>query len=432
MVGAITLGRKSLWFDEAFDAVRIKGTWGSLVHLVGATEMSQGVYLIGLKPWAELTSFSEVWLRLPSVVAAALAAAFLVPLGTRLFDRTTGVVAGVLLATNEFLVRWSQQARTYALVTLAVVVVSILFVRALDDPRRRNWLLYAVAAAFAVYCHFYAGFVIVAHLASLPLAPHRPPLRRVVEAAVTFLVLMGPVATFTMTASRTQLSFIPVPSFDLVQEVVTQTTGRNAALALAAGAGLVMLAYRAGAGAATDRWLLTLVGGWAALPIALGLLVSTAHPILLSRYAIVIAPALALAGAVAIAALAQARRELAVGALALLIAISGYRIVEWYRSVPEDWRGAVAFIAGERGPSDAVVVTPSWALAAYRYYDPITAVEESAAGRRAFVVVRTGSTHGTADDSEVANAVVDLTGMTLVREHRFGRRVRVFEYEPSG
>ena len=35
----------------------------------------------------------------------------------------------------QLLVAWSQQARTYALVTFAVVLASLLFVRALDDPQ---------------------------------------------------------------------------------------------------------------------------------------------------------------------------------------------------------------------------------------------------------------------------------------------------------
>ena len=170
-LGAATLGRKSLWYDEAFDAVHVRNSWEHLGRLIRHTEMSQGAYLVGLKIWAAATPDSEVWLRAPSVVAAALAAALLVPLGTRLFDRTTGTLAGVFLATNAFVVQHAQEVRTYALVILAVVVASLAFVNALDDPRRRNWLLYAVAAALAVYCHFYAGFVIVAHIASLPFAP---------------------------------------------------------------------------------------------------------------------------------------------------------------------------------------------------------------------------------------------------------------------
>ena len=246
VLGLITLDRKSLWYDEAFNGEHIKSSWHDLVLLVSHTEMSQGAYLVLLKAWATVTVNNTLWLRLPSVAAAALAAALLVPLGTRLFDRTTGAAAGVLLATNELLLRWSQQARTYALVTLAVVVATFLFVRALDDPRRRNWLLYAVVAAFAVYCHFWAGFVIVAHFASVPFAPKRPPRRRVVEAAVVFLVLIGPALFFTVHAARSQLEWIPDPSIHVLRNLVTVTSGHNLALVVATIGGLAVLVYQAG------------------------------------------------------------------------------------------------------------------------------------------------------------------------------------------
>ena len=136
-----------------------RGSWHHIVGLIKHTEMSQSAYLVLLKPWGALTATDELWLRLPSVVVAALAAALLVVLGTRLFDRTTGIVAGVFLATNELVLQWSQEVRAYALVTFAVVLATLLFVRALDHPSRLNWLLYALVAAFAVYCHFWAGFV---------------------------------------------------------------------------------------------------------------------------------------------------------------------------------------------------------------------------------------------------------------------------------
>ena len=137
VLGAITLGDKALWFDEAFNARHVEDSWRNLALVIRSTEMSQGAYMAGLKLWTTVAPDSETWLRLPSVAFAALAAALLVPLGTRLFDGPTGIIAGVLLATNAFLVRHAQEARTYALVTLAVVVASLLFVRALDDPRRQ-------------------------------------------------------------------------------------------------------------------------------------------------------------------------------------------------------------------------------------------------------------------------------------------------------
>ena len=341
VLGLITLDRKSLWYDEAFNGEHIKTSWHDLVLLVSHTEMSQGAYLVLLKAWATVTVNNTLWLRLPSVAAAALAAALLVPLGTRLFDRTTAIAAGVLLATNELLVRWSQQARTYALVTLAVVVATILFVRALDDPRRRNWLLYAVAAAFAVYCHFWAGFVIVAALreravrseATAPASRGRGR-RRVPRPDRPGPLLHGARrAEPTRVDPRSVDRRTPQPRHG-DERPQPRAGGRNHRRP--GGARLPGVGRRANE---NGYWRLALVGGWIFLPIVLALIVSEVRqPVVVSRYAIVLTPALALASALLLTTLARGRLLVVGAALVLIVAIPGPRIVDWYQSQPEDWR----------------------------------------------------------------------------------------------
>jgi mannosyltransferase len=428
VLGAITLSHKSLWYDEAYNGVKVAGSWHGVFTAIGKTEMSQSAYLVLLKPWVAITTNNEVWLRLPSVIAAALAAALLVPLGARLFDRTTGIVAGILLATNELLVAWSQQARAYALVTFAVVLASLLFVRALDDPRRRNWLLYAVAAAFAVYCHFWAGFVIVAHFTSMPFAPRRPLLRRVVEATVVFLALIAGAVYFTATAQRVQLGWIGVPSMDLLRSVVTLTSGHNVGLQLIALGGLVVLVFQTGAGTPAAAWRTALVGGWIALPIVLAFLVSEYQPILVPRYAIVITPALALAGAVLLATVARMQREVAAVALVVVVGLSAWQLSEWYRRTIEDWRSAVAYVDREKAPGDTVVVAPKWATDAFHYYDPVTRTDNSRPTGRTFVLLRIGRNDG--DGSDNVYGVLGPTQLELTRQQRFGERLWVQVLDP--
>jgi len=420
-LGAVMLGHKSLWFDEAFDAQAVRGTWSAIVHLVRATEMSQGAYLVALKSWSALAGTGEVALRVPSVAAAALAAALLVPLGSRIFDLHTGVIAGVLLALNAFVVQWAQQARAYAAVTLAVVAATLLFVRALDDGRRLSWALYAVVAALSVYLHFYAGFVLVAHAASLPFVSRRPPARTLlaVAAAVTLLVL--PALYFTATAGRSQLGWIAPVTVDRVWNVTVNSTGRNVVLGVAAMTGLAVLAFRIGAGSRPDRWRAMLVGGWAAFPIALGVVTSFVQPIVVPRYAIVITPALALLAAHSITTLAAARPSAAIALLAAIVVVAGVRITQWYAKTPEDWRGAVAYVQAHRTPADAIAVTPAWAVPAFRYYDADSALGTTSRSGRTFVVVRTGKGHERVSGAE---GVIG-TGLRLLEQHPFGRAVTV-------
>jgi mannosyltransferase len=427
VLGLVTLGHRSLWFDETYDGVKTREAWPHVLHAIGATEMSQAAYLVGLKLWAAVTPGTDVWLRVPSVAAAAIATTLLVLLGARLWDRTTGILAGVLLAANALLVSWSQQARTYALVTCVVVLATLLFVRALDVPTRRNWLLYAVAAAAAVYCHFYAGFVVIAHLASLPLASARPPRRRVLETAGTFVALISVALYFTATAGRAQLGWIPPVSVAGVREFLDAVSGRNPLVWLAVLGGLAVLAAGARARRPGASWRLALVGGWIVLPVLLGVLVSLHQRIFVTRYGIVITPALALTGGVLIAWLARARREAAALALAAVVVVSLLQIGRWYRGQPENWRAAVAYLDRERRPGDTVVVLPTWAADGVLYYDPSIPLATTTQGGRTLVVVRERNADGLPQD---VAAVPGTRGLVREDVAHFGSRVHVITLTP--
>ena len=373
VLGVVTLGSKSLWFDEAFDAELVKRPWSSTFSGIVHAEMSQALYLVLLKAWAEVTPTSEVWIRLPSVVFAALAAALLVPVGARLFDLPTGALAGVLLATNEMIVSWSQQSRTYTLTTLAVVGSTLLFLHALDAPTRGRWLVYGVGLCrLPCTATFYAGFVVVAQFAAIPFAPRRPPRRRVIEAGGLVVVASIGAVTFSATASRSQYGWFGRPSIQVMHHVLDATIGHNDLFAVAVVFGLVLLTYRATAIGGRATFQLALVGGLIVLPIVLARLASLNHPIIQERYMIVICPGLALAAAAFGIAVLRAPRPIAAAGIVGLVAIvvvSATQIGDWYRSTPEDWRGAVAYVHRVEKPGDSVYVAPMLAIDAFRYYD---------------------------------------------------------------
>ena len=72
--------------------------------------------------WRELFGSGKIALRSLTVLLGSLAVPVMVLLGTRLFGRPAGLVAGLLLALSPFLVHYEQTARSYALVVLLVVL----------------------------------------------------------------------------------------------------------------------------------------------------------------------------------------------------------------------------------------------------------------------------------------------------------------------
>ena len=197
VLGLITLGRRSLWIDEAID-INLRGlSWSDYIQIAFHREGSQVLYLLFLKPWLDMTSTSEWVARLPSVAFAAAAAGLLVALGIRLFrSRMVGLGAGLLLATNAFVVSWSQQVRTYALAMLVAVVVTYLFVLALESGSWRRWLLYGAVAGASVYAHFFVGLVLASHVPAVATVRNRATVRRWAAAAGIGFVIALPAFNF--------------------------------------------------------------------------------------------------------------------------------------------------------------------------------------------------------------------------------------------
>lgn len=427
LLGAIMLGDKSLWFDEAFNADAVDRPWRTVLHMIRTTEPSQAVYLVILKPWAGLVGADDdVLLRLPSVVFAAAASALLVVVGRELFDRWTGLIAGLLLATNAFVVGWSQQARTYSLALLAVVVTALLYLRARRSGSLEWWLAYGVGGAASVWCHFYAGLTLVAHVAAFAADQERPPWRRLAAAWCVIGLGLTPMVLYVVSGTRESVGWIPNPSLDVVWSSFHESAGENLLLLLAAALGVVALAR--GRAPTPSRWKTALLAAWVIVPVAVGVGAAVIRPFLVPRYAIVIAPALALLAAVAVRA--PQHRLLRVGALTALLAVAAVQVGSWYARTPEDWRGTAAYARAAAGRGAAIAVLPPSAKLPFRRYGADLRLESEPHGAELVVVVLRGIMDPGPPD-QVAREFVGGPPYVLQEERTFGERILVQRWGSS-
>ncbi len=382
-LGSFDLTRRSYWIDEAFNVLLVREPWSTYLRTIGAREPSQGVYLLFLKPYTALVGRSELATRLPSVLAAAAAAALLVDLGRRLFGTRVAVVAGVLLAVDGRFVEWSQYARTYSLAVLAAVATTTLFVRACGSGTRRAFLVYGLAGAVSVYCHFYAGFVLVGHAAAFPAHRPRLPVRRLAEAWAVIAVGLVPFAAYLVRGTRSPVEWIPPLSLHEVGSAIWFAAGANVGLLVAALAGVASLvAY-----ARRPAFEGSLATAWAAAPIVCGVLVSVVKPALVPRFAIVASPAIALLAALALDRLARVSAALAaaLGATVLVLALPA--LVHTYRQDPEDWRAAAQVARSAVRDGSTVAVLPDFGWRALAVYAPYVPRVESPSGRTMTLLV---------------------------------------------
>jgi mannosyltransferase len=365
------LGAKSLWFDEG-TSIAIAGLdWHGLWQestVYGEANMS--LYHVLLHLWLALGQ-SESAIRGFSVLLAVMTVPVFYLLAARLFDRGVAVVAGTLLVLNAFFVHYAQEARGYSLVLFLVTCSSYLFVRALDRPTWRSWLIYAAVSALSLYAHFFAGLVLLAHVLSLSV-PRGPTQIGKLVAAYGLVALAGlPLLLFIFTGDRGQISWIPPLSFVSIGAVFRSLTGDGGWPLLLAYFVACLVALLSVVQARRTQRTLSWPHIFAAfclfVPVGVSLAVSLVKSLFLDRYLIVALPGLVLTAAVGISSLRI--RWVRTAVLVITLALASQGLLGWYAHYEkEDWRDAAAYVLKDSEPGDAIVFYRPRARNAFAYY----------------------------------------------------------------
>src|SRR4051812_44780709 len=128
---------------------------------VASTESTPPLYYVLAWLWAKLFGTTEAGLRSMSALAGTLAVPVAWRAAREWFSPAAGLIAAALVAVNPFLVWYSQEARSYALLVLMSALTLLFLGRALRNPTRRALALWALTAALALLTHYFAAFLLV-------------------------------------------------------------------------------------------------------------------------------------------------------------------------------------------------------------------------------------------------------------------------------
>ena len=132
-----TLDRQSFWLDELVTVSLLDRGLGDVLHEIPRTEATPYVYYAVAWVWGSLFGLGEVGLRSLSALAGTATVPVAYGAGLVLVSRRAGLVAAALVATNPFLVWYSQEARSYALLALLGAGSVLAFGLALRGGRTR-------------------------------------------------------------------------------------------------------------------------------------------------------------------------------------------------------------------------------------------------------------------------------------------------------
>jgi len=150
----IALATQSLWYDEisALLSFALEGpgvAFGSYTVPTNHVPMTLSVWL----SVTVLGSVGELAVRLPALIAgiATIPAAF--ALGRTLRDERLGKTLAFVAAIAPIAILESVEARGYAFVILGATVAALASARAARTGARRDYLVFALATAFAAWAH---------------------------------------------------------------------------------------------------------------------------------------------------------------------------------------------------------------------------------------------------------------------------------------
>lgn len=151
------IGTKTVWLDEAFSLwlahQPLVDMWGWLIKI----DQHPPIYYSLLHYWIVFFGDLQGPVRALSALCGGLAIPFFYGASRYLLDQHTALLAALLLAIAPFHVRYGQEVRMYALLTLAVAVALYLFMLVLFDARARQklwpWVGLGLAQAAVMLIH---------------------------------------------------------------------------------------------------------------------------------------------------------------------------------------------------------------------------------------------------------------------------------------
>ena len=152
----------SLWADEGITVHTVSSSFAAMKAIL-AKSIHPPLYYLLLHPVTQAFGNSEWVARLPSAIFGVVSIFMTYRLGKLLFNTDTGLLAAGLVALSYFQIRYSQEARNYALMTMLALYAYYYFTQLLRQPSRKASAGYVIASVLLLYTHVYGIFAILSH-----------------------------------------------------------------------------------------------------------------------------------------------------------------------------------------------------------------------------------------------------------------------------
>jgi mannosyltransferase len=391
----------SLWSDEIFTARRAQMDLSSVVAMMasggGGTNANQvPLMYIVTHFFILLFGDSDFIIRLQAMLFGSLSILLAYKLGEILWARKEGLLGAFLLAVNAYHVRYSQEARHYALMVFLALLSLVFLLKALQKNEKGPWIGFVLCTSLSLYNHYFAFLFLPAELilGTAVIAENWLSQRRLEDcpsgvrprgalsgSAKQALMFYGSLALVGVT----YIPWIPALRLAISRQLAAQVTNASPASLQSSLSFLssLLTGYTGAEGATLLLWVgLFLLGlaqsgrqgallaaSWVAIPLAFPLLVTAQHGFN-PRYLIFVIPVFLLTAARGVvfgahwlavrlggAEAGQKWASRLVLTLAVLVfsVLSTVPLRDYYLAQKQDYRGAARYLGDHMAPGDIIL-----------------------------------------------------------------------------
>jgi hypothetical protein len=352
--------RDGFWIDETGTLWSIQGGFRNILARCALWPAQSPAYSFVAWLMYKIKGPNEFLIRLPSLVAMALATYLLYRLAIRLIGWPAAWPSIILFASFGAVAFAAGDARPYAIATLAAAGAILFLVRWLDTGRWLGGLCYCILASLSVYMHFLFATTFLVHLVYGVYRSRnekRVSVAQLCLAAATIGLLLVPFVFHMLALMKTahSHSFAGTPTgidfFTLLAPpaVVGSVLGALLLLFLAKRPWSLARVY-------LENSSLVLLASWALIPMSVLYTASvfTSLKVFLPRYTLPSEAGLALLGGWLLSSISPPKmRAVAVSAMVLAIVVSAPSASFSHGG---DWRAAMASVRSTVGTSDMPVL----------------------------------------------------------------------------
>lgn len=391
---------QSVWLDEihSLNESNPNYTWGQVFDSLLVSDPHPPLYFILLHLLFKCFGYTVWTLRFVSVLFGVAGIAGTYFLAKEMFNKRVAYFAALLIAVNYFQLYYSQEARMYAMLFFTSVMSFYFLVRFFKIPTYKSTLLYAVFTALMLYTHFFALFALAAQFLLLllwtisneTLSALKVKLKYSVASLFLIFILYLPVFPFFNAANRKTSMWIQYPEQDVYTQIIKEFFGKSEMVLFLVIPLIVLYVfsiYRIKDEKSSllnvfnekrvSNFIILIV--WIFVTLLIPYVASFVKlPMIVSRYFIVILPAIILIIANGLYLIKSKSIQFIVLIAIVFLSISDTVFVKRYYSVPNktQFREATDFIKQHKPIDEKVVSSLGWYLPYFFQNEKVEIVEK--------------------------------------------------------